>query len=95
MHNIHLENMQIDVFYKDATHTTDPKTNTILDAAKKAQIDIYSEYCGRYTLVTAGPFKGYRGLVKTSHPDGLLGLQLDTRREQLTHFAFDEILVQE
>ncbi|KAF5319369.1 hypothetical protein D9619_008847 [Psilocybe cf. subviscida] len=85
----------VDVFYKDAAHTTNPKTNTVLDAARKAQIDMYSQYCGRNALVTTGPFKGHRGLVKTSHPDGRLGLQLETRLEQLTHFDFDQILIQD
>lgn len=87
--------MQVDVFYKDAAHTTNPKTNAVLNAARKAQIDMYSQYCGRNALVTTGPFKGHRGLVKTSHPDGRLGLQLETRLEQLTHFDFDQILIQE
>ncbi|KAF5312781.1 hypothetical protein D9619_003855 [Psilocybe cf. subviscida] len=85
----------INVFYKDAVHTTSPKTNQLLGVAQKAQIDPYGQYCGRHALVISGTYKGYRGLVKTTHPDGRMGLQLDTRINQLTHFMFDEIRVQD
>jgi transcription antitermination factor NusG len=83
------------VFYREAEHTTNPKTNRVLDAMKKSQIDMYSLWRGRHCVVISGPFKGHRGTVKTTHPDGRIGVQLDTRLSQMTEFKFDEILVQE
>lgn len=56
---------------------------------------MYSQWAGRYCVVVAGSFKGHRGLIKTTHPDGRLGVQLDTRLNQTTEFHFNEILVQE
>ena len=76
-------------------HTTNPKTNYVNDAIQNSQIDMYARYCNRYCVVISGTFKGHRGLVKTTHPDGRFGVELDTRREQVTTFRFDDILIQE
>lgn len=67
----------------------------MLEIMKKAQIDMYNQYKGRYCLITRGPFKSHRGLITNTHPDGRLGIQLDTRLEQVTLFNFDEVLIQE
>lgn len=88
-------NWQINIFYREAEHTTNPKTNRVLDAMKKSQIDMYSRWRERCCVVISGPYKGHRGLVKTTHPDGRIGVQLDTCLSQTTEFKFDSILVQE
>ncbi|KAF5322877.1 hypothetical protein D9619_000044 [Psilocybe cf. subviscida] len=75
--------------------STDLNADPLIGVAQKAQIDPYIQYCGRHAIVISGTYKGYRGLVKTTHPDGRMGLQLDTRINQLTHFMFDEIRVQD
>lgn len=62
---------------------------------KKAEIDMYSRLKGRYCMIIRGLYKSHRGRIKETHPDGRLGVELDTRLTQLTHFAFDEVLVQE
>lgn len=66
-----------------------------MDIMRRAELDMYSQYKGRFCVVIRGPYKTHRGLIKATHPDGRLAVELDTRREQLTHFSFDEVLIQE
>ncbi|KAF5309913.1 hypothetical protein D9619_010543 [Psilocybe cf. subviscida] len=46
---------QVDIFYRDARHTTSPKTNRMVETMKKAHIDMYSQYKERDKLAMALP----------------------------------------